>query len=114
MEFEKIIDRLSPSDYRFDKVIRNVLDLDDAVVDELFEKLNSSGCKLGGYAHFTQDDPRDSIDNRDWLLLLQIDSVTENGVEIMWGDVGVANFFIQAEDLNKRDFSRVLYNWDCC
>ncbi|MBO7381562.1 MAG: DUF1963 domain-containing protein, partial [Neisseriaceae bacterium] len=39
----------------------------------------------------------------------QIDS--KNG--IMWGDAGVGNFFITADDLKKRDFSRVLYNWDC-
>jgi uncharacterized protein YwqG len=34
--------------------------------------------------------------------------------EIMWGDSGVGNFFIHPEDLKKRDFSKVFYNWDCC
>ena len=32
----------------------------------------------------------------------------------MWGDSGVANFFIDSEDLEKRDFSKVFYTWDCC
>ena len=36
-----------------------------------------------------------------------------NGVEMLWGDVGVCNFFIHPHDLAKRDFSKVLYNWDC-
>ena len=36
-----------------------------------------------------------------------------NGVEMLWGDVGVCNFFIHPQDLAKRDFSKVLYNWDC-
>ena len=26
---------------------------------------------------------------------------------------GVGNFFINREDLLRRDFSRILYNWDC-
>ena len=33
--------------------------------------------------------------------------------EIMWGDYGVANFFIHPDDLAKKDFPKVLYNWDC-
>ena len=33
--------------------------------------------------------------------------------EIMWGDMGIANFFINKEDLSKLDFSNVFYNWDC-
>ena len=42
-------------------------------------------------------------------LLLQIDST--NGVS--FGDSGVANFFISPSDLERLDFSRVLYTWDC-
>ncbi len=37
----------------------------------------------------------------------------DGGVEIMWGDMGVAGFFINYEDLKRKDFSKVLYNWDC-
>ena len=33
---------------------------------------------------------------------------------VMWGDSGVGNFFINAEDLKRLDFSNVVYNWDCC
>lgn len=45
------------------------------------------------------------------ILLLQID--TDNSLNIMWGDSGVANFFIRKEDLLNLDFSNVIYNWDC-
>ena len=44
------------------------------------------------------------------ILLFQLDTVED----IMWGDSGVGNFFIREEDLKNRDFTRVLYNWDCC
>ena len=44
------------------------------------------------------------------ILLLQID--TDDSLNIMWGDSGVANFFIKKEDLLNLDFSNVIYNWD--
>jgi uncharacterized protein YwqG len=69
------------------------------------------GHKIGGYAYFTQSDPRDEKEDRsDWVLLLQMDS---QGDDILWGDVGVGNFFIHPDDLKRKDFSKVLYNWDC-
>lgn len=65
-------------------------------------------CKVGGYPGTTQDYPIDAETDKD-VLLLQISC----GEHITWGDGGLANFFISAEDLARRDFSRVLYNWDC-
>jgi uncharacterized protein YwqG len=47
-----------------------------------------------------------------YRLLFQMDIDDEAG--IMWGDSGVANFFISQPDLESKNFSRVLYNWDCC
>lgn len=43
-------------------------------------------------------------------LLLQIDTDDD----IMWGDSGIANFFINKEDLENKNFKNILYNWDCC
>jgi uncharacterized protein YwqG len=64
--------------------------------------------KLGGYPLFTQSDPRTDAS---YELLFQLD--TDDAVDMMWGDVGVANFFIRPEDLKRGDFSKVAYNWDC-
>lgn len=44
------------------------------------------------------------------ILLFQLDTVED----IMWGDSGVANFFISRDALKNKDFSKVYYNWDCC
>ena len=74
--------------------------------------LDSTGHKIGGYPYFTQDDPRKKNDPHT-LLLLQIDSDDIEDVEIIWGDCGVANFFINPEDLAKCQFDDVMYNWDC-
>ncbi|WNJ28036.1 DUF1963 domain-containing protein [Xanthomonas translucens pv. translucens] len=79
----------------------------DAVDEALYAALNRSGHKLGGYPEFTQEDPRIAQDAQ--VLLLQLDSDDA----IMWGDSGIANFFIDPADLQRGDFSRVAYNWDC-
>ncbi len=82
-------------------------ELEEAYIDTF----DSSGHKLGGYAYFTQTDPR-VYDHQEYTeLLLQIDS--DDSADILWGDAGVANFFIRKEDLEKRDFSQILYSWDC-
>lgn len=88
-------------------------------VDELYEIISNSGSKIGGYAYFTQDDPRSRKEHpvdteNEYVLLLQIDSNTDGTDSIMWGDCGVANFFITKKDLANLDFSKVFYNWDCC
>lgn len=72
------------------------------------------GHKIFGYPSFTQEDPRSGSSEYTYeefdTLLLQVDS---EGNDLCWGDSGVCNFFINREALKKRDFSRVLYNWDC-
>ena len=80
---------------------------EDEVAEALAEALRRPGHKLGGYPFFTQADPRKRDDPH--VLLLQLDT---DG-DMMWGDSGVANFFIRPDDLARRDFSRVVYNWDC-
>ena len=125
---------MTPGDFRFDPLfvqkwnqqkpdepiekgwdVFELLDEDDDE-DDLF------GCggedvphhQLGGYPYFTQADPREIQHGDLDTLLFQLDSDTR-GREflICWGDLGVGNFFINREALKRRDFSRVLYNWDC-
>jgi uncharacterized protein YwqG len=82
------------------------------IADWFNNEISNAGHKIGGYADFTQEDPRKYDEEkfkRYNTLLFQMDSV--NGV--CWGDVGVGNFFISLENLKKLDFSDVLYNWDC-
>ncbi|MDX1904115.1 MAG: YwqG family protein [Thermonemataceae bacterium] len=94
-EFEKVIEK---DNYK--------------LADWISEHISNAGHKIGGYADFVQEDPRkyDEEKLKKYnTLLLQID--TSNG--ICWGDMGVANFFIDAEKLKNSDFSDVMYNWDC-
>lgn len=79
---------------------------------EIGERLFGAGHKIGGFPDFTQSDIREVGDYE--ILLLQIDSVGTEKNEIMWGDCGIANFFIRKKDLKELNFDRAIYNWDCC
>ena len=68
-----------------------------------------------------QEDPRDEFEElRDHTVnLLTIVSESENEenedeeIEIMWGDVGSANWLITPEALAAHDFSQVVFEWAC-
>jgi uncharacterized protein YwqG len=120
LQFEKKMAPVGITDYKFNELLgENFFEQfdneEDETWDEYMDKFPSEGHKIGGYAYFTQDDPRSygksetTVDKE--ILLLQID--TDNVVDIMWGDSGVCNFFISRTDLENLDFSRVFYTWDC-
>ncbi|MEO1574777.1 MAG: DUF1963 domain-containing protein [Pseudomonadota bacterium] len=111
MTFERSDSRPSPHDCRFETLLPGVRMMEAS--EPLYDyAADGYGHQLGGYATFTQTDPREG-DGDDWQLLFQIDSETVGELDMMWGDVGIANFFILPDDLARGDFSRVWYNWDC-
>lgn len=116
LTFAQNIEPLSASDFRAHDVYKAIWQEIDAAEqddfeDEFYDFFQCTGHRIGGYPFFTQTDPRDYNDYFDsTVLLLQIDSA---GDHIMWGDVGVGNFFITEDELKRKDFSKVLYNWDC-
>ena len=83
--------------------------------DKLRSFENTPYHKMLGYAYFTQEDPRykKQYENYD-TLLFQLDSeCNKKGDYVIWGDLGIANFFIKKKALEEKDFRDVLYNWDC-
>jgi uncharacterized protein YwqG len=73
--------------------------------------LSGTGHKLGGYAFFTHGDPHQyQAEPTKDVQLLQID-VDE---EIMFGDSGVAHFFINEQALKDGRFEEAYFYWDCC
>ena len=119
LSFTKKIDYVGINDYRSNSHGFSVDDWIEQYSGESKNKLEdlsyslftTNGHKIGGYAYFTQSDPREYIkDAETTILLFQMDTDDE----IMWGDSGVGNFFISSRDLINKDFSKVMYNWDCC
>ncbi|KAL3283943.1 hypothetical protein HHI36_018111 [Cryptolaemus montrouzieri] len=104
---------ISGYDYRFPDLF--CFASDDDMLDEYNDIFPPNGHRLGGYAYFTQSDPREEQqDLQEYELLLQLDTDHSEGCDIMWGDTGVGAFFIKPDDLVKCDFSNVLYNWNSC
>lgn len=116
LSFSKEEEYGGSEDFRFDYIF-NDLDysefqekLSESQKEELEKFFYNIGHKIGGYAFFTQSDPRDYKNATNDVLLLQIDT----DEEIMFGDSGVANFFINKEDLINKRFDKAYFNWDCC
>jgi uncharacterized protein YwqG len=111
-----------PDDYRFARVFgedayqffERFGSQEDEVFSAYYEFITIHEIAwIGGYAYFTQTDPREVAPDEDWVLLYEIQSsMTDTQPEVLWGDAGVGAFFIRREDLRQKDFSRVLYNWD--
>ena len=132
MAFEKVRVSMGAMDFHYDEMLREAARLSGENIpadevpfdyleftdDECDSEYNlSAGHWLLGYPYFTQEDPRGCGDSDKFdtmLLQLDCDYKEGRGFEIMWGDCGVGNFFIRGEALAQRDFSEVLYSWDCC
>ncbi len=85
--------------------------LGEKLSNEFDEFFKTEGHKIGGYAYFTQSDPRDYDEKlRSDLPILQIDT-DEN---IVIGDVGLIHFFLNKEDLKNKNFEKAYFQWDCC
>ena len=97
-----------------DVLLVNIVDRTAAAV--LIDKAEAAGVPV---IFFNRQPVAEDIDYREFdTLLFQLDSemrdTGKGGDLVLWGDCGVCNFFIARTDLEKLDFSRVLYNWDCC
>lgn len=82
-----------------------------AEIDALDRKVHH---KIGGYANFAQDDPREYTAGKESdVLLFQIDSQMVGDEDyIMFGDCGIWNLFISPEDLATEQFNKAWVNED--
>lgn len=129
VRMERAVSYMGPDDARFaglfKAVVRDILG-EDMGAQSVYRYLGSGdfgylcgqlgggGHRMLGYPFFTQSDPRGPGSPYD-TLLFQLDSDSAGREDyVLWGDCGVANFFINRRDLENRDFTKVLYNWDCC
>ncbi|SDY11191.1 YwqG family protein [Thermoactinomyces sp. DSM 45892] len=122
LSYQLKYEAVSSGDHRFERFTSGKINLDSEVEvdgemsdmwEHVVDALSAWEHKVGGYPAFTQEDPRYRHSDYD-ILLLQIVSDDSEGNDIMWGDFGVGNWFIKKKDLLNQNFSKVLYNWDCC
>ncbi|APZ47937.1 hypothetical protein BW723_17265 [Polaribacter reichenbachii] len=117
LTFEKSIDKGNSEDLQFDFSFDGLpyWEFEDTLAEvernDLFDFFTCESHKIGGYADFTQSDPRDCEGNNvDDIQLLQIDSEDD----IMFGDSGLGHIFINKKSLLEKDFSKAYFYWDCC
>lgn len=120
---------LTPVDYRFNDLvipiwnkvnpefeIESLFDGYDELMEAIFETLlnEEPSHQLGGYPYFAQEDPREFEEELQVYdqLVLQIDSEEKDGIEISWGDAGMANVLMKSEDLKAMNFEHYIYTWD--
>ncbi len=121
LSFSEGFEGMTLTDYRFEKTFKHFLKDNECEVREedldLFEeKINAFNHKILGYPSFTQEDPRfegGCFEKYDTLLFQLVSESVDGDDEIMMGDSGVMQFFIPSEKLAKRDFTDILYTWDC-
>lgn len=118
LKFAKKYAPITDCDEDFEKVLGEdfyeLFRTDNEVWDNYMALSAPSGHKIGGYHDsFQSHDPRPKCESDPYTLLFQMDSDGNDAIDIMWGDGGVGNFFIQESALKKLDFSNVIYEWDC-
>lgn len=131
LKFEKGISTITSTDFLFEDIALKTIhelfpdeniedlydDLERDVFNTLFKAFKGVDHAIGAYPTFTQWDPRNSEEKDAYgITLLQVESHWDNDSNssgIMWGDSGVANFFINKEKLEHLNFEDVLFNWDC-
>ena len=131
LKFEKGISTITSTDFLFEDIALKTIhelfpdeniedlydDLERDVFDTLFKAFSGVDHAIGAYPTFTQWDPRNPEEKDAYgITLLQVESHWDNdsnSSEIMWGDSGDANFFINKEKLEHLNFEDVLFNWDC-
>ena len=129
IKFDLKHEPISADDYRFSETIFGNYEDEDEVEVEIREiyrkKIHVGGSKIGGYPDSGEDSRnnyqcspviklhrggwKQEADEFEFILLMQLDG----GFDMTCGDCGYAEFFIRKADLLKRDFSKVLYRWNC-
>lgn len=114
LSFSKEIEPVSATDYRLThfippKLMEQFTKTEHQLFPEIYlHYFSGADMKTGGYPYFIGEDIRKnnpSLQTYD-TLLLQI--ISDDEIDIMWGDCGVLKFFINRNKLEKLDFSDVL------
>lgn len=125
--FEKGESFMSVNDFRFNDIfcelaekyydveIGNWMDIEDETdvnLDDIFDAFKPDSGNIGGYADFTQNDPRENDLDEDYTeCLIKVDSVLDDVIEI--GDSGIAWVLMKKEDLANKNFDNAAFDWDC-
>ena len=109
--FDKLCKEKNLEQHQEDWLYRKILNIEMEYSEEPHSQCD-------GFAFFTQSDPREFEEKykKYDTVLFQLDSEYDENTKnwkVCIGDAGVLNFFINRENLKNKDFTEILYNWDC-
>lgn len=102
-EFLRYLKKFSDGEYDYKSI---PMDMHSYIYDHV--KTANSSHKMNGFMFSVQDG---SFDRNTEVLLLQIDS--DDRADILWGDMGNAQFFITKQDLKAKRFNKAWFYWSC-
>lgn len=114
------------SDYRFMDTIQNIVKREFGGTNEMlykffetqnwmdlfYKNIRTHEATLGGYADFTQQDPREDQNSDMDECLCKIDS-NLNPRRIYIGSYGILFALISKDNLKTENFNEALVDWDC-
>lgn len=100
--------------YEFQDLLGEIVgeDISSQWFEEFCNNIPVHKMTLGGYADFTQNDPRTKKNKLDECLF-KIDGGIEPCKEISIGDNGIVWGLISTKDLKKQNFNNAVVDWDC-
>lgn len=104
--YDKFIDIIT-SDLSIERV-DGIYKLPTEVREVIYKIPLPYGSRIGGWYSWTQSPVYDETD-KDIVQLIQLDS----DLGMMWGDMGIAHFFLTKDQLKKLDFDKADFCWDC-
>mgnify|MGYP003407835376 CR=1 FL=1 len=114
LSFSKEIEPVSATDYRLahfitPKLMEQFTKTEHQLFPEIYlHYFSGAHMKTGGYPYFIGEDIRKNDLSRQTYDTLLLQIISDDELDIMWGDCGVLKFFINREKLEKLDFSDVL------
>ena len=100
---------VSDNSYEVDNLFGNTVDMYYSD-----KQMNSSKIYIGGYADFTQSDPREygsPLEDK-IVCLFKLDSYYDLE-KIFLGDAGILFALISQDELSKKEFDKTYIDWDC-
>jgi len=88
------------------------------IQNEMVTECEALYCEMHGEAY---EEPEDLSEaniqshqkQSEWILLLQLGTISQDDLFIMFGDSGMLYFYIRKEDLAARRFDKVLFSLQC-
>lgn len=129
IKLSKDISYMPINDYRFKDIMCKIIneyynlnlktlkDIDDFFeCDDWYEKFEKNTANplitIGGYANFTQTDPREYRFKDKEECLFKLDSYY-NSRKFNIGDIGILFALISQEDIKNGNFENTVVDWDC-